>query len=128
MALQRDFTMGLDEATGKFVINGKPFDPNRVDVRTRLGTTEVWKITNTDTRLGIPHSLHCHLVQFRVLDRDGKPPAPHESGLMDVVPIHPGESVRVAATLTDYPGRYVYHCHMLDHAQRGMMAVLEIRP
>lgn len=104
---ERTFTMGMDPETGTMLINGKAFDPNRVDTQARLGTTEIWTVTNTEPP--IPHSLHCHLKPFRVLDRNGPAPT-DESGLLDVVPIPPGQTVRLAVTFTDYPGQYVYHC------------------
>lgn len=127
-AVVRDVVFSLDLASGHFVINGKPFDPNRVDFRIRSGATEVWRITNTDTMFGIPHNLHLHLVQFRVLDRDGRPPAPAEAGWKDTVTVMPGQTVRVAATFSGYTGRYLYHCHLLDHSSMSMMAQMEIVP
>ena len=67
-------------------------------------------------------------MQFRVLDRDGVPPPAAEAGLKDTVIIGPGQTVRVQATFGDYTGRYMYHCHMIDHSSAGMMGQLEIVP
>ncbi|MDG4820794.1 multicopper oxidase family protein [Asanoa sp. WMMD1127] len=122
----RQVRLGLDFASGTFQIDGKTFDPDRVDATIKRGTSEIWEITNTDTQLGIPHNLHLHLVHFRVLSRDGNPPGPGESGSKDTVNVNPGEVVRVQATFGDYTGRYVYHCHLLDHSAVGMMAQMEI--
>ncbi|MFB9235096.1 multicopper oxidase family protein [Plantactinospora siamensis] len=122
----RQVSLGMDLPTGTFRINGKLFDMDRVDAVIQRGTSEVWEITNTDTMLGIPHNLHLHLVQFRVLTRNGQPPAPTEAGFKDTVPVAPGEVVRVLATFGDYVGRYVYHCHLLDHSATGMMAQFEV--
>lgn len=113
-----DVPMGL--------INGRPFDPDRIDAKIKLGTTEIWRITNGDVEYQVPHNFHTHLVQFRVLDRDGNPPLPGETGRKDTVHIRPGESVRVQATFGDYTGRFLYHCHLLEHSQMGMMAQMEI--
>jgi spore coat protein A len=124
----RQFAIGLDPATFQFVINGQTFDPNRVDITIKRGTTEIWEIKNTDTKFGIPHDFHLHLVQFRVLDRDGVPPPAAEAGLKDTVLIGPGQTVRIQATFTDYTGRYMYHCHMIDHSSTGMMGQMEIVP
>jgi FtsP/CotA-like multicopper oxidase with cupredoxin domain len=124
----RQFSIGLDLATFQFVINGKTFDPSRVDLTIKRGTTEIWEVTNTDTRFGIPHDFHLHLVQFRVLDRDGVPVPAGEAGLKDTVLIGPGQKVRLQATFTDFIGRYMYHCHMIDHSSTGMMGQMEIVP
>ncbi|MGH3528898.1 MAG: multicopper oxidase domain-containing protein [Pseudonocardiaceae bacterium] len=79
-ATEREFVMSLNMQALRFEINHKPFDPDRVDVWPRLGSTEVWKIHNVDTALRIPHTFHTHLARFRILDRDGKPPGPGETG------------------------------------------------
>ena len=85
-------------------------------------------MTNGDTLFGIPHNFHPHLVQFRVLARNGQPPAPGEAGVKDTISVGPGETVRLQATFGPYLGRYVYHCHMIDHSASGMMAQMKIVP
>ena len=127
-AVERDVQLGMIfDGTDAFgVIDGKTFDPNRIDMTVRRGDTEIWTVRNTDVEFGIPHSLHLHLVQFRILDRDGRPPAPNEAGRKDTVAVAPGETVRLQATFTGYTGKYAYHCHMLEHSLIGMMAQMEI--
>ncbi|GLZ32180.1 spore coat protein A [Lentzea sp. NBRC 105346] len=125
-ATTRDIALSLDLAAGAFTINGRQFDPNRVDFQIPVGSTEIWRITNKDTNFGIPHNLHMHLVQFRVLDRNGQPPGPAESGWKDTVTVMPGETVRIQMTFTGYTGRYVFHCHLLDHSVLSMMAQIEL--
>jgi FtsP/CotA-like multicopper oxidase with cupredoxin domain len=126
-AAERDFVMQLNLATLQFMINGKVFDPERVDVRPRLGSSEIWTIHNADTLLGIDHSFHTHLARFQVLDRNGKPPRPGESEVKDTVWIRPGETVRIQPRFVDFPGRFVYHCHFLGHAH-SIMATMDIIP
>lgn len=127
--VHREVVFSTDFNTIQSLINGKVWDPNRIDFRIRHGATEVWKITNVDTDFGgVNHTFHLHLVQFRVLDRNGRPPAAHERGLKDTVFVAPGESVRVQATFRGHLGRYVYHCHMLEHSSYGMMAQMQIVP
>ncbi|MFJ5989056.1 multicopper oxidase family protein [Lentzea sp. NPDC092896] len=109
------------------VINGKIFDMDRVDFTVKRGTTETWLIKSSDPT-GVKHNFHLHLVQFRVLERGGGPPHPSDAGLKDTIPITAGETVKVQATFTGYTGRYVYHCHFLEHSWIGMMAQLEIVP
>jgi FtsP/CotA-like multicopper oxidase with cupredoxin domain len=73
-----------------------------------------------------PHSMHLHDVQFQILDRDGKAPPPHEQGRKDTVLIAPGETVRIISRFLDYTGIYMYHCHLLEHEDDGMMGQFEI--
>jgi len=69
--------------------------------------------------------LHLHLVTTRVLSRAGRPPGPLAAGLMDTVDLVPGEAVEVITRFEGYRGRYVFHCHNLEHEDTGMMATFE---
>ncbi|MFG3510372.1 multicopper oxidase family protein [Streptomyces sp. NPDC047821] len=123
----RTVELRMDEDGGaapKGYIDGKVYDPDRVDTVVRHGSSEIWTITNPNTVM--PHNFHLHLVQFRVLERNGQAPDPSESGLKDTVRLLPGETVKVQATFDTYRGTYVYHCHLLDHSAMGMMAQLRI--
>lgn len=127
----RQLTLSLDPVNIRALINDQVFDPNRVDMQVKRGSSEIWQVTNSDTNVGgsgfgVPHNFHTHLAQFRLLDRDGKPPLPGEAGWKDTVLIQPGETVRFQASFGDYLGRYVYHCHMLEHSALGMMGQMEI--
>jgi FtsP/CotA-like multicopper oxidase with cupredoxin domain len=106
-------------------INGKAFDPTRVDHRPRLGTVERWRFRNTSD---ITHYVHIHAEQWRTVLRDGKAPPPWEQGLEDTWRLEPGEVVEVAARFTDYTGPFMIHCHMLDHEDHGMMARFDVVP
>jgi FtsP/CotA-like multicopper oxidase with cupredoxin domain len=102
-------------------INGKSMDMSRVDETVELGSTEIWEVTNTD---GGYHNFHAHDVQFQVLSVDGHAPGPALSGWKDTVYMAPGRTVRLAAEFTDYAdpdSPYMYHCHLLQHEDRGMM-------
>ncbi|MEU9438519.1 multicopper oxidase domain-containing protein [Streptomyces sp. NPDC048252] len=121
--VSRDFVLSMDEtgATMDAFINGKSYDMDRIDTEIKYGATEIWTVRNAN--IYTPHNFHIHLVQFRVLERNGKPvTSGPESGLKDTVPLLPGETVKLQATFTGYEGTYVYHCHMFDHASMGMMA------
>ncbi|MCA1843342.1 MAG: multicopper oxidase domain-containing protein [Actinobacteria bacterium] len=109
----------------RWVINGRPFDPARIDISPRLGATEIWRFQN---RSGMAHPLHVHLNMFQILDRNGSPPPEGESGWKDTVAVGPDESVRVIVRFTDYHGRYMVHCHNLEHEDAGMMAQFEVSP
>ncbi|MGW6532894.1 multicopper oxidase family protein [Streptomyces venezuelae] len=121
--VNRSFELYTDEsgATMDSSINGKTYNMDRIDTEVEYGATEIWSVRNANTR--VPHNFHMHLVQFRVLERGGKPvTSGPESGLKDTVSVMPGETVKLQATFTGYEGTYVYHCHMFDHAAMGMMA------
>jgi len=104
-------------------INGMHFDMDRIDVQVREGATEIWDITNYATDFS--HSFHIHGIQFRVLDRSrhGTPlPLPGlETGWKDTVVVHPEERIRVIGRFNDLSGLYMFHCHVLQHENRGMM-------
>jgi spore coat protein A len=124
----RDVSLSFDlSGTPVGLVNGKAFDENRVDFTVKRGATEIWRITNDDPP-GIDHTFHLHLVEFQVLDRNGLPPLPEDIGLRDTLRLSPGESVRIKATFSDHLGRYVYHCHFLEHSSVGMMARMDIVP
>jgi len=106
---------------GSMGINGRSMDMSRIDERVPLGSVEIWEIQNRTT---LAHPFHIHDVQFRVLDRDGAPPQPHEQGLKDTVLIDTGSRVRVIAEFADFADPdhpYMYHCHILEHEDAGMM-------
>jgi spore coat protein A, manganese oxidase len=128
-AVERDIALTFDvSGTPTGLVNGKPFDPNRVDFQVKRGSTEIWRIYNGDGQFNADHNFHLHLEQFRVLDRDGNPPWASDAGRKDTVAIPPDTSVRIQTTFTDYLGKYVYHCHFLGHSSVGMMAQMEIVP
>ncbi|GAA1420172.1 multicopper oxidase family protein [Catellatospora coxensis] len=85
-----------------------------------LNATEIWELHNFSQDA---HPIHLHLVQFEILGRgvDGRrPPEPGERGTKDTVIALPGEITRVKATF-DLAGRYVWHCHLLEHEDNEMM-------
>lgn len=124
---ERSVVMTMDTSGGphaKGYINGKVYDPDRIDDRVRHGASEVWTVTNGDKT--VPHNFHLHLVQFRILERNGRSPGPAESGLKDTVLLMPGETVKLQATFDTYRGVYLYHCHLIDHSAMGMMAQFRV--
>jgi FtsP/CotA-like multicopper oxidase with cupredoxin domain len=119
--------MGRGMMGGRLTINGKNMDINRIDERIKLGTTEIWEISNHSAMMmSLPHSMHLHDVQFQILDRNGTPPPAYERGRKDTVLIPPGEKVRIIARFEDYTGVYMYHCHLLEHEDNGMMGQFEV--
>jgi FtsP/CotA-like multicopper oxidase with cupredoxin domain len=107
---------------GQGIINGKTMDMARVDVSTRVGATEIWEIVNI---VGMDHPFHLHGFQFQVLDRDGVP-EPYVAW-KDMLNIPKHSTARIIVRYDDFPGKWMFHCHILDHEDHGMMGVLEVR-
>ena len=107
-------------------INGKKFDPDRIDLRQEQGVTEVWEIYNKpDMMGGMIHPFHIHGTQFKIISRDGKETQPNEQGLKDSVLVEPGERVKLLVTFPE-EGIFVFHCHILEHEDNGMMGQVEV--
>jgi len=113
----------FDQTAGHWTINGLQFDPNRIDAHPVLGTTERWVFTNpTETT----HMVHMHDVDQQCLSRDGGGCYPYET-MKETWALGPGETLELKMKFTDHLGKYMFHCHILDHEDYGMMSVLEIR-
>ena len=103
-------------------INGRKMDMGRVDFTVTAGRTEVWELTNPPGgMMSLPHSFHVHGVQFQVLDVDGGLPPPELLGWKDTILVWPGERIRLALRFPAIQGLYMYHCHLLEHEDDGMM-------
>ena len=103
-------------------INGRKMDMGRMDFTVRAGETEVWELTNPVMgMMNLPHSFHVHGVQFQVQDVDGRAPPPELAGWKDTVLVWPGQRIRIVLRFADYRGVYMYHCHLLEHEDDGMM-------
>ncbi|MDO8479066.1 MAG: multicopper oxidase family protein [Candidatus Rokubacteria bacterium] len=122
------------DGKGHWTINGWQFEMNATPLTVRRGARETWLIENS--RASMPHPMHIHGFQFRVLERRGTPAQvrvlgtdsngllPQDRGLLDTVLAWPGESVRIALDFTHpFPGdqTYMFHCHNLEHEDLGMM-------
>jgi blue copper oxidase len=111
---------------GMHRINNKIYDKSRIDETVQSGTTEIWEFDNSKGTE--PHPMHIHALQFQVLDRKGgrNSVIATEKGWKDTVLLLPGEKVRVIMTFGQYKGKYVLHCHNLEHEDDGMMLQFEI--
>jgi len=101
-------------------VNFKTFDPDRIDAKPRLDSTEIWHF-GADPE----HPIHLHLAHFKVIERDDREPDPWDVGWKDTVWI-PSGGVRVIARFSGYRGKYVFHCHNLEHEDMMMMANFEV--
>ena len=120
---QRLVSFSEDPVTGLFFINHATFDHERVDVKVPLGNIEEWTIRNSSDEL---HIFHIHQVAFQVISENGKP-VPF-NGRQDTVnvPIHGEVKIRIAFTDPTIVGRFMFHCHILEHEDKGMMAQIEV--
>ncbi len=121
--VERDFELSKDFDRNLWVINGKPFDPARIDVKPRLGDTEVWRFRNNSS---MPHPMHIHLVRFQILDRSNLRLTPGEAGWKDTVRVDSSSIVRVIMRFDSFKGRYMFHCHNLPHEDHSMMGQMQV--
>ncbi|GAA3347857.1 multicopper oxidase family protein [Amorphoplanes nipponensis] len=124
-AAVRDFHFRHDTLHGRpgWTINGNPFSPAQSNADPLLGTTEVWRLTSD-----FHHPVHLHLGHFRILSRGIGGPGPYDHGPRDTIDLRPGEQATIAVSFTDYAGRYVFHCHNLEHEDMAMMGVFTTHP
>jgi spore coat protein A len=124
------------------LLNGKYWH-DAVTETPRLNSIEIWNLVNTTQDL---HPIHLHLVRFQLLDRRGfdvddflnygkfhtvgdpAPPEASETGWKDTIQAHPETVTRIIIPFKGYPGRYVWHCHLLEHAANEMMRPFEVLP
>jgi bilirubin oxidase len=108
----------------QFLINGKAFELGRVDLTTKAGQVELWEVVNpTD----MDHPFHLHGTQFQVIEREkdgSKTKAPYLAW-KDTVDVPPAETVRFKVR-QDMKGLRMYHCHILEHEDQGMMGLLAV--
>lgn len=105
----------------QFQINGKSMDMMTINERVTMGDTEIWEITNDSM---MAHPFHIHHGQFQILDRNGLLPPPEEQGFKDTLRVGPGQTARFIMRFEHFPDpetTYMYHCHILEHEDNGMM-------
>jgi FtsP/CotA-like multicopper oxidase with cupredoxin domain len=106
-----------------WLINGRTFDPAYADAFPALGTTQTWELHN---RTAVAHLLHLHNTDWYMLSRNGRAPAPWEACLKETFFLDPGDRVVVAGHFSDHLGKFVVHCHMIDHEDHGLMSQFEV--
>jgi FtsP/CotA-like multicopper oxidase with cupredoxin domain len=131
----------LQQKGSRWYVNGYNFhdDMRAVKARVARGATETWEIRN-DVK-SMPHPMHLHGFQFRVVERRGSPAqvrrlavtakghTPQDLGLQDTVLVWPGETVAIAIDFSQpFQGeqRYMFHCHNLEHEDQGMMLAFAV--
>ncbi|WP_430786599.1 multicopper oxidase family protein [Actinoplanes sp. G11-F43] len=114
---QFDFRFGA----GRWQINNVPYDPAGSLCAPRLGTVELWRFTSD-----FHHPVHVHMAHFQVLSRGARGPEPADAGWKDTVDVRPYETVQVLVRFAGYRGRYMLHCHNLEHEDMAMMANFDV--
>lgn len=106
-----------------WTVNGEPFDPNRIDANPELGAVERWKIR----ALNVEHPFHLHLAPFQVLSTGGnESKGRYNNGWKDTVNLDNGGQAEILVKFDGYKGKYVFHCHNLEHEDMMMMANFQV--
>jgi FtsP/CotA-like multicopper oxidase with cupredoxin domain len=126
VAQQRRLTFAMDMDMGaggmRFSIDGRTFDPDRDDQSVQLGAIEEWTVVNTSP---MDHPFHLHAWSFQVVATSARSEPLGVQQDVVLVPSHGWARLRIP--FTDHHGRSVYHCHILDHEDLGMMATVNVR-
>lgn len=114
------------EGVDTWAINGFGYDtPGRPVTQVKLNTVEHWRFFNPTAH---PHPMHLHLVQFQVVKINGEPQDASDFGWKDTVVVPPGSDVTIASRFEGFLGKYVFHCHNLEHEDFAMMSEFEVIP
>ena len=119
-------TWELGVGTGirpRWTVNGRQYDPSYVEHEATIETTEVWRIQNPTIAA---HLVHLHHTDWYLLERDGAQPPKWERCLKETFFMDPHSEIVVAGRFSDHLGKYVVHCHMLDHEDHGLMSQFEV--
>ena len=120
------FTWRIEVGSGikpRWEINGRAFDPAHVEKQAAIGEVVTWRLKNATA---VAHLLHLHHTDWYMLSRNGQTPPAHERCLKETFFLDPHDEVIVAGRMSDFTGKYVVHCHMLDHEDHGLMSQFEV--
>jgi FtsP/CotA-like multicopper oxidase with cupredoxin domain len=118
---QPEFPPAANYQEFAYLICGLRFNPDRVDQRIPLGAVEEWLVVNEHDN---DHIFHIHTNPFQMVAVNGEPLA--ERDWRDTVVVPKNGSVTFRSRFLDFTGRFVFHCHMMNHEELGMMQVVEV--
>lgn len=119
LSMRMSFLRGME-----FTLNDKTYSEDRTDIQVPIGMIEEWEIANVDADM-MDHPFHLHASPFQIVSRNGKP-EPY-SAWKDTVLVRGGETLRIRIPFKGFPGKSVYHCHVLDHEELGMMGIIDVQ-
>ncbi|MEV6232408.1 multicopper oxidase family protein [Saccharopolyspora shandongensis] len=105
-----------------WTINGEPFSPDHDHAEPRFGDVEIWNLYGD-----FHHPVHLHLVHFQVLGRGNDGPGQFDAGWKDTLDLRPAERAQIITRFDGHRGRYVFHCHNLEHEDMMMMGNFSVR-
>lgn len=123
--IDNERSFALDEGGGGWVINGELMDMGVINETIRFGDTERWTVNSLD---GV-HAFHVHQTQFQIVEINGEAPGPEDAGWEDTVLLREDDEVVLVARFDSYTNPdtpYMFHCHILDHEEEGMMGQFQV--
>ena len=119
-----DRVVEFNRSKGAWTVNGELWDPHRIIAQPRLDSVEVWKVRNSSG--GWAHPVHIHGASSQIILKNGAPPAPWDAGMRDMVNLNGNDEADVRLHFHSFRGKYVFHCHNVEHEDMAMMSQLEI--
>ncbi len=119
-------TFEFNRSNGAWTIDNRIFDPDQPVALPKLGATERWRLVNKSG--GWWHPIHIHLENFQIQNISGNPPPPWEQGQKDTVLLGPNDTAEILMRFRDWPGKWVFHCHNIEHEDMRMMARFDVVP
>lgn len=123
MSMGQNTTDGSGINSMSFLINNTPFNMTKINEYVPAGAKEIWSIRNMSP---MAHPFHAHAIQYQILTRNGVPATGTDLGWKDTFLVQPGETVRVIGDFSSAEGDYMYHCHILEHEDAGMMGYFRV--
>ncbi|MBP6005423.1 multicopper oxidase domain-containing protein [Candidatus Saccharibacteria bacterium] len=134
--IDRDFDLGMlmgnqdSMMSGRmnFGINDQSFDSNRINFTVNADSLEYWRIYNDPSGMSTNHPFHIHATQFQIISINQEKPPDLLRGWHNTIDLKPGDEVVLAVPFAEnLSGTYMYHCHILEHEDAGMMGQFQIQ-
>lgn len=119
--VNRTFT--ISQNNGSWMFNNQVYGMGRIDADVKLNATETWTF---DNRSGQEHPIHLHDINFQVLTIGGNAPPPNAREWKETVNVPAWSSAKIIVKFVDFTGTYVFHCHILEHEDKGLMGQFRV--
>ena len=124
----RELRFGRDNVPGnpvqQWTINGRVWSQDDMEANPPLEGVEIWNLVNNSSSWH--HPIHVHLLDFQLIDRNGRPAEVYEQGWKDVFYLGENEEVRIVGKFGPHAGRFMFHCHNLVHEDHDMMRGFQV--